>query len=189
MCSFYSQSPYGLSTCCIPCFFCLVSRQVGTIVQVVSWGIQFVGHGVFEVSLLLIFAQMWFHVLCKVLLNLLYPSLCCNCLIVHSVVIFYCYLQGRAPALLDNLFQAIFMAPLFVLLEVRLCKVASLLPMCPWALLSLGCCVLFLSLHPRKSSNSVKGIIIDFPFIILNCLAASIRAVWIRTRCWLSQTS
>jgi len=26
--------------------------------------------------------------------------------------------EGRAPALLDNLFQAVFMAPLFVLMEV-----------------------------------------------------------------------
>lgn len=28
--------------------------------------------------------------------------------------------EGRAPALLDNLFQAFFMAPVFVILEVRL---------------------------------------------------------------------
>ena len=34
----------------------------------------------------------------------------CHCSVVSN--------PGRAPALLDNLFQAVFMAPLFVLMEV-----------------------------------------------------------------------
>ena len=41
----------------------------------------------------------------------------------HTIVVYYnpnllCLFVGRAPALLDNLPQAIFMAPLFVLMEV-----------------------------------------------------------------------
>ena len=51
----------------------LLTNQVSIGVFVVSWILQFIGHGTFE---------------------------------------------GRAPALLDNLFQAVFLAPLFVWLEL-----------------------------------------------------------------------
>lgn len=49
------------------------TTKIAIAVHVVSWVLQFIGHGMFE---------------------------------------------GRAPALLDNLFQAIFLAPLFVWLEL-----------------------------------------------------------------------
>ncbi|KAK4795178.1 hypothetical protein SAY86_013172 [Trapa natans] len=72
--------------------------------QLLCWTGQFIGHGVFEV------------------LIALYQTNYLPCIIIHTIWFYILreasVLQKRAPALLDNLFQAFLMAPYFVLLEV-----------------------------------------------------------------------
>lgn len=76
----------------------LLFFQVALASQLFCWTGQFVGHAVFEVS-----------------------ASSCNCGDNYRNVgdDWHFSLQGRAPALLTNLSQALLMAPFFVLLEVR----------------------------------------------------------------------
>lgn len=84
--------------------------QVVLVAQILCWTVQFIGHGIFEVTNFFVCDMV------NDLSDWLYLKL-------NHV------LQGRAPALLDNLVQAFLMAPFFVLLEVHNFILISRIPL------------------------------------------------------------